>query len=291
MSLRSMQSNMLSFGLVNIPVRVYSANETGAKISFNQLHAEKKTRLKQQMYDPETGEVVPKDKIIKGYEFAKDQYIVFTEDEMKAIEPDADKRMSITEFVPAESVDPLYLDTIYFLGPDKGTERSFRLFTIALKETKRVAIVRYAARGREHLALIRPLGDGLALQQLRYSDEVRSPDEVPNPFTEVSDAEVALAKQLIEAQAVAAFNPTKYKDEHQTKLRNIIDQKIKGEPVAFAEAPKPLVPVIDLMAALKASLASAAVKPVEPVVATAVEPVAAPEPVKKPKKAKVAKAG
>jgi len=285
-ALRSMQSNMLSFGLVNIPVKVYSASESSTKISFNQLHAEKKTRLKQQMYDPETGEVVTKDNIVKGYEFAKDQYVVFSEEELKALEPESDKRMEIAEFVPAESIDPLYLDTLYFLGPDKGAERAFRLLMVTLSETKRAAVVRYASRGREHVAVVRTLAgwDGLALQQLRYADEVRSPAEVPLGETEVTPAEVALATQLVEAQAVSAFEPGKYKDEHQEKLRSIIEQKVKGEPITIAVPTKAMVPVLDLMAALKASLdAKVAAKP-----AVKVEVAA---PVMKAPKKKTAKAG
>lgn len=254
MTLRAIQSNVLSFGLVNIPVRVYSASDTSEKISFNQLHATKHTRLKQQMYDPETNEVVPKEQIVKGYEHAKDQYVVFTPEELAAIEEDSDKRMEIGEFVPAETVDPLYLDTIYFMGPDKGAERAFRLFVTALKETKREAVVKYIARGRESVALVRPLGDILALQNLRYTDEVRSPLEVPNAEAEVKSTEVALAKQLIEASAAEAFEPSKYKNEHKERLKSIIEKKLKGESI---EAPKPKAAapqVGDLMAALSASL-------------------------------------
>ena len=168
--LASGQSNMLSFGLVNIPVKVYSASESSTKISFNQLHADKKTRLKQQMYDPETGEVVPKDKIVKGYEFAKDQYVVFSEEELKALDAETDKRMEISEFVPADSIDPIFLDTLYYLGPDKGAERAFRLLTVTLKETKRAAVVRYASRGREHVAVVRPLADGRRRGARRHAE-------------------------------------------------------------------------------------------------------------------------
>jgi DNA end-binding protein Ku len=281
MALRSMQSNMLSFGLVNIPVKVYSASESGTKISFNQLHAEKHTRLKQQMFDPETGVVVPKEGIVKGYEFAKDQYVVFSEEELKALEAESDKRMEIVEFVPAETVDPIYLDTLYYLGPDKGAERSFGLLTEVLKETKRAAIVRYAARGREHVALIRPLGDGLALQNLRYASEVRDPAEVEVPKVEVKPEEMALAKLLVEAQTNAAFVPEKYKDDHQEKLRAMIDLKVKGEPIPVAAPVKAAAPAVDLMAALTASLKAApkveALKPEAPAPA--------------PKKAKKVKAG
>lgn len=257
MSLRALQTNTVSFGLVNIPVRVYSANNTSEKISFNQLHAEKKTRLKQQMYDPETGEIVAKEQIVKGYEYAKDQYVTFTEEELAVLDEEYDKRMDIAEFVPAESVDPLYLDTIYFMGPDKGAERAFRLFLAALKETKREAVVRYASRGRQHVALIRPLGDVLALQQLRYADEVRSPSEVEVPAADVKPNELALAVQLVAANAGGPFDPKKYSNNHREKLAALIESKLKGDTIV--SKPKAAVaPVGDLMAALSASLKPAA---------------------------------
>jgi DNA end-binding protein Ku len=282
MALRSIQSNMLSFGLVNIPVKVFSASESGSKISFNQLHAEKHTRLKQQMYDPETGAVVAKENIVKGYEFAKDQYVVFTAEELAALDAESDKRMEIVEFVPAESVDPIYLDTLYYLGPDKGAERSFRLLTATLKETKRVAVVRYAARSREHVALIRPLGDGLALQQLRYADEVRDPAEVEVPEATLKPEEMALAKLLVEAQTSEAFVPSKYKDDYQEKLKVIIDKKVKGEPIPAPVPVKTAGPALDLMAALTASLK----------VSPKVEPIKAePAPAAKPAKGKKTKVG
>lgn len=257
MSLRAMQTNVVSFGLVNIPVKVYSANDTSEKISFNQLHATKKTRLKQQMFDPETGEIVPKEQIVKGYEYAKDQYVVFTEEELGTLDEGSDKRMEIAEFVPAETVDPLYLDTIYFLGPDKGADRAFRLFATALKETKRAAVVQYIGRGRECVALIRPIGDVLALQQLRYVTEVRSPSEVPVEPADVKAAEVALAKQLVEAQAAEAFDPSKYKNGHIEKLKAIIEKKLKGETIEAPKAKAPTPLASDLMAALTASLKAA----------------------------------
>jgi DNA end-binding protein Ku len=273
MALRSIQSNLLCFGLVNIPVKVYSASESGVKISFNQLHAEKRTRLKQQMYDPETGTAVSKENIVKGYEFAKDQYVTFTEEELATLEAESDKRMEIAEFVPAETVDPVYLDTLYYLGPDKGAERAFGLLTAVLKETKRAAVVRYAARGREHVALVRPLGDGLALQQLRYAAEVRDPAEVEVPKTEVKPEELALAKLLVEAQTSAAFVPLKYKDDHQERMRAMIDLKVKGEPIPAPAPVKTASPALDLMAALTASLkVPPKVEPIKPETAPAAKP-------------------
>ena len=281
MGIRSIQSSTISFGLVNIPVKVYSSGISDSRISFNQLHGEKKIRLKQQMVDPTTGEAVPKENIVKGYEFAKDQYVVVSEEELTAIETATDKHMTLAEFVPAESVAPVYLDSLYYLGPDKGAEKAFHLLATALRETKRVAVVQYVARSKEHVAVVRPLGNGLALQNLRYADEVRDQSEVPVPEASVNTAEVDLAKQLIAAQASETFDPKKYRDEYQAKLRDLIDAKVKGEPFSVPAAPKAaLAPAVDLMAMLKASLAKAPTAP-EPA------PIAAPAPKAKATKKKV----
>lgn len=268
-TLRPIQSGTISFGLVNIPVKVYAAGDSAAKISMNQIHAEKKTRLKQQMYDPATGEVVPKEKIAKGYEFMKDQYVIVTEEELTALEAASSKQMAVSEFVPLDSVAPTYFDSIYYLGPDKGAERAFRLLTMALKDTKRAAIVQYTARSREHVALIQPLGDGLMLQNLRYADEVRDQSEVSCPEAQVSSAEVSLAKQLIEAQSTSTFDPKKYKDHYREKLKHLIDQKVSGVETPFTPIPQVAQqPVVDLMETLKASLAKVVPPPPPPALPT-----------------------
>ena len=250
-----MGSGVISFGLVNIPVKIYSANDSGGKISFNQLHAERKTRLKQQMYDPETGEIVPRDQIIKGYEYAKDQYIVFTEDELDQLELATSRSMDITEFVPLETVDPLYFETGYYLGPDKGADRAFTLLSAALTEMKHAAVAKYVARGKQNLILLRPMGKGLVMQQLRYQDEVRAQSEVPIPDSNVTEAEMGLARQFIQGLSQPAFDVSKYKDEYREKLRDLIDRKVRGETVVISPAPEPESKVVDLMEALKASLA------------------------------------
>lgn len=255
MTARAMGTGTISFGLVNIPVKVFSATDSGGKISFNQLHAEKKTRLKQQMYDPETGEIVPREKIVKGYEYAKDQYLVVDDAELEKLELATSRSMDIAEFVPLDQVDPLYFDNGYYLGPDKGAERAYKLLAAALADAKYAAVAKYVARGKQQLVIFRPLNGAIVMQQLRYADEVKALSEIPIPDATVTDAELGLARQFISALAKPAFDITQYKDEYREKLRDLLDKKIKGEAVDLTPAPAPQAKVVDLMEALKASLA------------------------------------
>ena len=250
-----MGTGTISFGLVNIPVKVFSATESGGKISFNQLHADRKTRLKQQMYDPETGEIVPREKIVKGYEFAKDQYIVVDDAELEKLELATSRSMDIMEFVPLDQVDPLYFDNGYYLGPDKGAERAYKLLAAALADAKYAAVAKYVARGKQQLVVFRPLNGAIVMQQLRYADEVKALSEIPIPDATVTDAELGLAKQFINALAKPQFDITQFKDEYREKLRDLLDKKVKGEAVDLSPAPAPVAKVVDLMEALKASLA------------------------------------
>lgn len=250
-----MGSGTISFGLVNIPVKVFSASSSDGKISFNQLHADKKTRLKQQMYDPETGEIVPREKIIKGYEYAKDQYVIVNDDELEKLELATSRSMDISEFVPLDSVDPLYFENGYFLAPDKGAERAYKLLAMALTEARFAAVAKYVARGRQQLVVFRPLNNGIVMQQLRYADEVKKQGDVPIPDATVTDAELNLAKQFISAMSKPKFEIEQYRDEYREKLRELLDKKVKGEAVDLTPAPAPAAKVVDLMEALKASLA------------------------------------
>jgi len=179
MAARAIGSGTISFGLVNIPVKVYAATESAARISFNQLHDKCKSRLRQQMYCPVDDEVVTREHIVKGYEFAKDQYVLFSPEELKALEEESTKQIEISEFVPLAAVDPLYFESGYFLGPDKGAERPYRLLARALEESQHAAVARYANRGKEDLVLIRPRDGALIMEQLRYADELRSLADVP----------------------------------------------------------------------------------------------------------------
>ena len=255
MAARAMGTGTISFGLVNIPVKVFSANNTTEKISFNQLHADKKTRLKQQMYDPDTGEIVPREKIVKGYEYAKDQYLVVSEEELDALELATSRSMDITEFVPLDSVDPLYFENGYYLAPDKGAERAYKLLAAALTDARYAAVAKYVARGKQQLVVFRPLKGAIVMQQLRYAEEVKGLGEIPIPDATVTDAELGLAKQFITAMAKPQFDIAQYRDEYREKLRDMLDRKIKGEAVDLTPQPAPVAKVVDLMEALKASLA------------------------------------
>jgi len=254
MVLRSTGTGTVAFGLVSIPIRLYSAAESASSISFNQLHAKCGSRLKQQYTCSKDGEIVPRDQMVKGYQFAKNQYVTFTEDEIKAMGQASQRAIEITEFVPADKVDPIYFHGGYFLGPDEGGERPYGLLAAAMKKTGRVALAKWAARGKQYLVMIRPMGKGLFMQQLHYADEVRSIADVPVGDTEIRDSELALAVQLVEQIASDEFRPEQYEDEVRGRMQAAIQKKVEGQEIsAPAEAPK--AQIIDLMQALKASLA------------------------------------
>ncbi len=264
MSARSIGSGTITFGLVNIPVKLFSTSEGGTHISFNQLHKTCNGRIKQQLYCPTDDVVVDRDDLVKGYEFSKDQYVVFTEQELKALEEESSKAMEISEFVPLSSVDPLYFESGYYLGPDKGAERAFKLLAVALRDSGHAAVAKYATRGRQNLVLMRPLGDCLVMQQLHYADEVKSPAEIPVGDVDLKPPELALARQFIEQLSTERFDPTKYRDEYRARLQEVIDKKVKGETVTFAPAQAHSPKVVDLMEALRASLARGPAKVAPP---------------------------
>ena len=256
MAARSIGNGTLSFGMVSIPIRMYSAGESSSAVSFNMLHDKCKSRLKQQYICPKDNEIVARDHTVKGYEFAKDQYVTFTEDEVKAMAEEAQKAIEITEFVPAAKVDPVYFDGAYYLGPDKGGEKAYKLINEAMKQTGRAALAKWAARGKQYLVLIRPVGNGLVMQQLLYKDEVRPISEVPIEEAELKDSELKLAVQLVEQIANDEFTPENYEDEVRKRYHEAIQRKVDGqEVITAAEAPKS-AQIIDLMEALKASLAA-----------------------------------
>jgi DNA end-binding protein Ku len=256
MAARSIGNGTLSFGMVSIPIRMYSAGESSSAVSFNMLHDKCKSRLKQQYICPKDNEIVARDHTVKGYEFAKDQYVTFTPEELKAMEEEAQKAIEITEFVPAAKVDPVYFDGAYYLGPDKGGEKAYKLINEAMKQTGRAALAKWAARGKQYLVLIRPVGNGLVMQQLLYKDEVRSISEVPIEEAELKDSELKLAVQLVEQIANDEFKPENYEDEVRKRYHEAIQRKVEGqEVITAAEAPKS-AQIIDLMEALKASLAA-----------------------------------
>jgi DNA end-binding protein Ku len=216
---RSIGSLTVSFGLVAIPVKLYTATQSQNAISFNMLHKGCGSRLKQQYICIKDGSIVERDETIKGYEFAKDQYVQFTPEEIKALEEAGSRSVEISEFVPVESIDPVYFDKTYYLSPDKGANKPYGLLIEAMKESKLAAVGRWATRGKAYIVLIRPINDVLTMQQLHFAADVRPSTEVEVPKTEVKPQEMKLAKMLIEQQTSERFDPNAYSDEHRGRIQ------------------------------------------------------------------------
>jgi DNA end-binding protein Ku len=260
MPARAIASATVSFGLVTIPVKLFPATQvTSAGISFNLLHKECGTRLKQQYICPKEEVVVSRDDMVKGYEFAKDQYVTFTADELKALEEKSTQTVDIAEFVPLDKVDPVYFDKPYYLSPDKGGEKAYHLLAEVMRETGRCALAKYAARGKQYLVLVRPMGDeGLVMQQLLYADEVRSFKEVGLPDKPaLREAELKLAEQLVDQISSQTFDPSQYEDDVKKRIQADIDKKVQGHEIEVSETTEAPAQIIDLMEALKASLGAA----------------------------------
>jgi DNA end-binding protein Ku len=253
---RSIGSLTVSFGLVAIPVKLFSATQSGSAISFNLLHKTCGSRLKQQYLCQKEGVVVERDEMVKGYEFAKDQYVRFSPEEIKALEEVGTHSVDISEFVPIESIDPVYFDKTYYLAPDKGAAKPYALLTEALKQTGRCAVGHWAARGKGYLVVLRPIGDVLVMQQLHYATDVRRASEVDIPKPDVKPAELKLAQQLIDQQTVDKFDADAFRDEVRARVEAAIQKKVEqGQEITVAEtAPPGEGKVIDLMEALRASL-------------------------------------
>jgi len=258
MAARSIGSLTISFGLVAIPVKLYSATQSANAISFNLLHKGCGSRLKQQYVCQKDGTVVERDQMVKGYEFAKDQYVTFEPEEIKALEEAGTHAIEIAEFVPIESIDPVYFDKTYYLAPDKGGAKPYALLTEALKQAKRCAVGRWAARGKAYIVMLRPVGDMLTMQQLHFAADVRPASEVEIPQQDVKPAELTLAQQLINQQASERFDPAAYTDELRARIQAAIDKKVEGHQISVADFPAEAGgKVIDLMEALRASLEKA----------------------------------
>lgn len=258
MPARSIGTATISFGLVSIPTKLYTTNESSGDIHFNMLHDADHARLKQQYICTKCNEIVDRDHTVKGYEHAKGQYVVFTPEELKALDAVATQTIALEEFVPATAVDPLYVEKSYYLGPDKGGERAYKLIRDAMLETGLVGIASYSARGKQYVVSLRPFHEGLILHQLRYAQEVKPWSEVPLPqLPELKPAEVNLAKQIIQQIAHETFSADKYKDEVQERMLELINQKVEGQEISVAPE-APAGKVIDLMEALKASLGMSA---------------------------------
>lgn len=257
MALRPLASGTISFGLVAIPVKLFTTTESAKTVSFNNVHKECGTRVKYRYFCPTDDRLVERDELTKGYEFSKGKFVLFEADELKAIHPEPTNAIEIKEFVPLEQVDPIYFEKSYFLGPDKGGAKPYQLLSQSMRQTQRAAIARYQARGKNHLVLLRPFKDGLIMQQLHYADELRSFEDVPIDRAEVTEAELNLALQLIDQIASDTFQPEVYEDDVRQQVWDLIERKIQGEDIVAAPQEEPKAQIIDLMEALKASLGAA----------------------------------
>ena len=255
MAARALASLTVSFGMVSIPVKLYSATQAQGSISFNLLHAACGSRLKQQYLCAKEGVIVERSDMVKGYEFAKDQYVTFTPEELKELEEKGTQTIEIQEFVPAESIDPIYYDKAYFLGPDKGGAKPYALLAESMRQTGKTAVGRYAARGKQYIVQLRAVPGGLVMQQLLYAPEVRDIGDVDIEAAPVKDSELALAKQLIGQISSETFDAKQYEDDVRKRIESLIEKKVEGEQIAISPSePQTGGQVIDLMEALRASL-------------------------------------
>ena len=253
---RSIASLTISFGLVAIPVKLYSATVSSERMSFNLLRQKDGSRVKQQYIAVNDGKPVERAEMVKGYEFAKDQYVMFSADELKALEDTTTHAIDIIQFVPLDSVDPLYFDGTYYLAPDKGGAKPYTLLASALRQAKQCAVGRWISRGKEHIVIIRPMEDGLAMHQLHFQAEVRNLKDLGVEAAPVSEPELKLARQLIDQLGAKRFDPNEYVDEHKARVQGAIQRKVEGKEVSIAEGPVAAKGgnVIDLMEALRASI-------------------------------------
>lgn len=254
MAARALATATISFGLVSIPVKLFTAYESGRAIRFNQINKADGARVKQQLVSSVSGEPVAKEDIVKGYEFARGQYVLFSPEELKAIEAQVTHTIDIKEFIDADKVPRVFLDRVYYLGTDKGGARAYHLLSEAMKDTGRAALGTYAARGKQYLVMVRPTPGGLSMEQLRYAEEIRSIDQVPIDEADVKPDELNLARQLISQAAAEEFKPESYKDEVYDRLSALIESKVQGEEITLTSVEPGESKVVDLMAALKASI-------------------------------------
>src|SRR5438552_9653235 len=249
----SVWSGYLTFGLISMPVRLFSGARSSG-ISFHMLHRDDNTRVKQQLICPAEGKVVERSEIVKGYEYRKGEYVVIEPDEIKKIEPKTAKTMEILEFVKGDDVDPIYFESSYYLVPEEAGRRPYALLTKALEDTNFVAIAKLTMHNREYTVFLRPYKGGLMLHTMYYSDEIRQVEDFGRPDVELKDAEGKVAHQLIEA-LTDKFDPKKYYDTFEENLKKLIQARLEGGEVAPVEKPHKMAPVEDLMAELKQSLA------------------------------------
>src|SRR5919199_3736921 len=251
---RAFASGQIAFGLVSIPVKLFSATEASEKISFNMIHKDCGSRIQQQLFCPRDERTIERTEVVKGYEFSRGQYVLFNEEELKALEEKATQTIEISEFLPREAIDPIYFQKANYMAPDKGGDRAYALLAKALQQTGRWALAKYAARGKQYLVVLRPVGKGLVMHQLYYPNEIRSMDELDLGEPVIKDTELKMAVQLAEMGANDEFHPENYRDEVADRIRSLIQKKIEGEEITFTGAEEPKAQVIDLMEALRKSL-------------------------------------
>lgn len=270
---RSIGSGAISFGLVSIPVKLFLATSSESP-SFNLLHSPCGSRIRQQRFCPVCDKVVEREELIRGYEFAKDQYAKITDEELKALEGEASQAIEISEFVPLAEVDPIYFEKSYYLGPDKGGEKAYRLLTDTMAQVGKVALAKFVLRGKENLVIIRPMGNGLMMHTMYFANEVRSFEEIPKAETaKITPAETNLAVRLIDELSNDKFEPEKYQDEYSKRVLDLVNEKAQGKEIAIAQPEARRGQVIDLMAALQESLGKKAPRERKPAVrAKAAEP-------------------
>jgi DNA end-binding protein Ku len=254
---RAIWSGAISFGLVNVPVKMYSATSPKA-VRFHQLSAKTGTRIKQKRVDPSTGDEVAFEDIVKGYELSPDRYVLIEPEELEALDPKATKTIDIEEFVEIADIDPIFYDHSYYLAPATGGAKAYQLLLAAMREAGKVAIGRVVIRSKQQLCALRPVGDAMALSTMLFGDEVLSPDRIDEldglGEVEATKRELTMAQQLIESLS-ADFDPTKFKDEYREQVLDLIERKAAGEEIAVQPEAEDTTPAPDLMAALEASLA------------------------------------
>ena len=264
---RAIWSGAISFGLVNIPVKLYSA-VSRKTVRFHQIDAESGQRIRQQRVNPESGDEIPYEQIVKGYEISPDRYVTITPEELEALEPQKTRTIDIEQFVDLEQIDPIYYDHPYYLAPDKGAGKAYKLLLDAMKEADKVAIARVVIRSKESLVALRSIDGAITIETMLFPDEVVSPDSIEELASVDGDVkttkrELDMAKQLIESLS-GDFDPSQYHDEYRERVLELIEKKAAGETITI-EAPEPeRKEVPDLMAALEASIAASKSPPKKP---------------------------
>ncbi len=255
MPARAISSGTISFGLVSIPIKVYSASQSKS-VRFSMLHEPDKARLKQQYICNACNEKVDRSDTVRGYEYARGQYVVMTDDELTGLQQQSDQAIEIEEFIPIEKVDPVYFEKTNLLGPDKGGNKAYRLLSVAMRESGKVALGRFSTRGKLQLVLLRPTQRGLAMHGLFYADEVRSFDDIElGDDVELKEHEIQLANQLVEQLSKETFDPEKYEDDYRRSVLEAVERKVAGEEIVIMPKEESREQIIDLVAALKKSIA------------------------------------